>query len=197
VKKVKYLKYIMVFSLTLLLTLPVAATGNNSLWSNEAADMYEDRPEYEVGDIITVIINEDASAVQSANTNTSQSSSVEGEAGSGIFGFLKAFGLGYSDQGSAEGETQRTGTLEADITTQINEIMPNGNYQILGNKNIKINGEQQVIKLRGIIRAEDITLDNTISSQKVARADIEYEGQGVVADKQEPGIFKKVLNWFF
>ena len=191
------LKLIVILLLIFSINLPAIADGTNSLWSDEAAERYEDKPEYEIGDIITVIINEDASAIQSANTNTSQSSSVEGEAGSGIFDFFKAFGFGYSDEGSAEGETQRSGTLEADITTQIADIMPNGNYRIIGNKEIKINGEKQVIKLSGIIRSEDISLDNTVSSQKIANADIEYEGQGVVADKQEPGIFEKVLNWFF
>ena len=193
----RYIKYIVIFILILTITLPAAATGDNSLWSDEAADRYEDKPEYEKGDIITVIINEDANAVQSANTSTSQSSTVESEAGSGIFDFLKAFGFGYSDEGSAEGETQRSGALKADITTQITDIMSNGNYRIVGNKNIKINGEEQIIKLSGIIRPDDISLDNTVSSQKVADANIEYKGHGVVADKQEPGIFEKVLNWFF
>ena len=172
-------------------------SADNSLWSDEAAGKYEDRPDYQAGDIITVVIEENANAVQSANTSTSQSSSIEAEAGTGLFNFLKAFGVGYSDQGSADGETQRSGTLEADITTQIEEVLDNGNLRIIGSKKIKINGEEQIIKLSGVIRPEDVQLDNEISSQKVAEASIEYEGRGPVADKQEPGIFEKILNFFF
>ncbi len=171
--------------------------ANNSLWSDEAAGKYEDRPDYQAGDIITVLIEEDANAVQSANTSTSQSSSIEAQAGTGLFNFIKAFGLGYSDQGSADGQTQRSGTLEADITTQVEEVLDNGNLRIIGSKKIKINGEEQIIKLSGIIRPEDIKLDNEVSSQKVADASIEYEGRGPVAEKQEPGLFEKVLNFFF
>lgn len=182
----------MIFTLTNTL-----AAEDNSLWSDDSADIYKDRKEHEEGDIITVLIKEDASAIQSANTNTSQSSEVDAEAGFGILSFLKAFGFGYSDSGSADGETTRSGTLEADITTQITDIRENGNLKIKGTKNININGEKQAIKLTGVIRPKDIELDNTISSKNIANADIEYEGEGPVGDKQDPGVLKKFLNWIF
>ena len=170
---------------------------NSSLWSDESADIYKDRKEHVRGDIITVLIKEDANAIQSANTSTSQESDVDAQAGFGIFKFLKAFGFGYSDSGSADGQTSRSGILEADITTQIIEVYENGNLKISGKKNININGEKQSIKLTGIIRPEDITLDNTISSKKIADADIEYEGEGPVGDKQKTGIIEKLFNWIF
>ena len=193
------MKKILLLSLVIFSLIIMSNTvyANNSLWSDEAAGKYEDRPDYESGDIITVLIEEDANAVQSANTSTSQSSSVEAQAGTGLFDFIKSFGLGYSDEGSADGQTQRSGTLEANITTQVEEVLDNGNLRIIGSKKIKINGEEQVIKLSGVIRPEDIELDNEISSQKVADAGIEYEGAGPIAAKQEPGIFEKILNFFF
>ena len=178
------------------LTTAIAAEGN-SLWSDESGDIYKDRKEHEEGDIITVLIKEDANAIQSANTSTSQESEVDAEAGFGIFNFLKAFGFGYSDSGSADGQTSRSGTLEADITTQIVEIHESGNLKISGTKHININGEKQSIKLTGVIRPEDISLENTISSKNIADADIEYEGEGPVGDKQEPGVFEKFVNWIF
>ncbi len=192
--KRKFLIFMLIISI---ISFANVVSADNSLWSDKAAGKYEDRPDYQAGDIITVVIEEDANAVQSANTSTSQSSSIEAQAGTGFFDFLKAFGVGYSDQGSADGETQRSGILEADITTQIEEVLDNGNLRIIGSKKIKINGEEQIIKLSGIIRPEDVQLDNEISSQKVADASIEYEGRGPVADKQEPGIFEKILNFFF
>lgn len=188
-------KIVAIVLLIFLITIPVVA--DNSLWSDEAADMYKDQPEYSVGDIITVIIEEEASAIQSANTNTSQSSEVGAEAGTGFLDFLTGFGFGYSDSGSSDGSTERSGTLEADITTQITDLLPSGNYRIIGNKRIEINGEEQIIKLSGIIRPEDIELDNTISSEKIASAEIEYEGKGVVADKQKPGFLERFFNWIF
>ncbi|MGM0446156.1 MAG: flagellar basal body L-ring protein FlgH [Bacillota bacterium] len=175
----------------------VVFAEDNSLWSDDSADIYKDRKELNVGDIITVLIKEDANAIQSANTSTSQDSSVDADAGIGFLNFLKAFGFGYSDSGSADGQTTRSGTLEADITTQIVEINDTGNLKIEGNKNININGEKQNIKLTGTIRQKDISLDNTISSKNIAKADIEYQGDGPVGDKQKPGFLERLFNWIF
>ncbi|MFW6409455.1 MAG: flagellar basal body L-ring protein FlgH [Halanaerobiales bacterium] len=194
--KSKMFLFVILFLLVFCLAVPVYSE-DNSLWSDDAADAYKDRPDYEEGDIITVVIEEDANAVQSANTDTSQESNVEGEAGAGVFDFLPSFGFGYSDENGADGSTERSGTLEADITTQITDVMSNGNYQIVGSKTININGEEQVIKLTGVIRPEDVDRDNTITSQRLADAEIEYEGVGVVGDKQESGVIEKIMNWFF
>ena len=189
----KYLPIMVVFAL-LLYTLSAGAT---SIWDDEAASLYEDRSDFERGDIITVVIEEDASAMQSADTDASQEIGVEGEAGAGFLDFLPFFGAGYSDQQSADGQTQRSGTLEANITTQVEEVLPNGNMRVTGRKNIKINDEEQVIKLSGIVRPDDIDLDNTIDSTRVAEAQIEYEGQGIIGDKQQQGLITRLFNWLF
>ncbi len=182
----------------LLFSTNFVAYGSNSLWSDQAANLYQDQEiTFEIGDVITVIIEENTDAFQSANTSLSQGSSVDADAGTGIFDFIKGFGFSYSDEDGAEGETARRGQIRGDITTLITEAYPNGNFKIEGSKKITINGEDQVIKLSGIIRPEDITKENTIISKKVADASIELEGQGAIADKQKPNIFQRFLNWLF
>ena len=170
---------------------------SNSLWSEEQASMYRDKGDYEVGDLVTVLIEEDASAVQSAVSDSSKGSDIDVGAGSGILSFLNPFSFGYSGSESADGSTERAGTLEADITVTIEEVLDNGNFKIAGNKNIKINDETQKIKLTGIIRPSDIKADNTIESQLVAEPEIEYEGKGIVGDKQDRGIISRVFNFIF
>jgi len=188
-------KSIIIFSLILIFsTLSVSA---NSLWSDNSANFYQDFPEYEVGDIITVVIEEDASAIQSANTGTSQDSDYNSAGGSNILDFLPFFDFSYSDSESADGQTQRSGTLEADITTKIMEIDENGNLEIEGRKQVKINGETQTIILSGVIRAEDVNFENEISSKRVASANVEYEGEGPIGDKQESGLLTKLFNFIF
>ena len=177
-------------------SLTVAAT---SLWSDHASNIYQDEEKkgYQVGDVITVIIVEDADAVQSANTVTSQGSSASAGTGLGIFDFITNFGFDYNDADDAAGQTQRSGTIKADITTLITEKFSTGNFMISGSKTIRINGEEQLIKLAGIIRPEDISPANTILSTRVADARIEFEGKGVVTEKQRPNIFQRILNWIF
>ncbi|MGM0500165.1 MAG: flagellar basal body L-ring protein FlgH [Bacillota bacterium] len=188
-------KTIIIFSLILIFSsLSVSA---DSLWSDNSANIYQDFPDYEVGDIITVVIEEDASAIQSANTGTSQDSNYNSEGGTNILDFLPFFDFSYSDSESADGQTQRSGTLEADITTKVIEIDENGNLEIEGRKQVKINGETQTIILSGVIRAEDVNFENEISSKRVASANVEYEGEGPIGDKQESGILTKLFNFIF
>ncbi len=187
-------KSIIIISLILLFSSTVSA---NSLWSDNSANFYQDFPDYEVGDIITVVIEEDASAIQSANTGTSQDSNYNSEGGTNILDFLPFFDFSYSDSESADGQTQRSGTLEADITTKIIEIDENGNLEIEGRKQVKINGETQTIILSGVIRAEDVNFENEISSKRVASANVEYEGEGPIGDKQESGLLTKLFNFIF
>ncbi|MFW6386609.1 MAG: flagellar basal body L-ring protein FlgH [Bacillota bacterium] len=186
----------LITALIVIFTFPVFAE-EGSLYSEESGEIYSDRPEYEEGDIITIDIEEDSNAIQSANTSTSQSSEIEAEAGTGLFDFLQGLGFGYSDSGDSDGETERSGTLEADITTEITRILDTGNYRIEGTKNIKINGEDQEVKLSGVIRPEDVSLDNSVDSEKIADVDIEYSGRGVVADKQRAGLLERLFNWIF
>ena len=188
--------FIIILSFLLILS-TAGVAASNSLWSEESADMYEDRKAFKKGDIITVTISENASAIQSANTDSSQSSSVGAGGGTGLMNFLESFGLEYSDEDSADGQTGRQGTFEADITTQIVEIKENGNFKIEGEKKITINEEEQILTLAGVIRPEDISLENNISSRKVAQAEIGYKGKGPIAHKQKQGILSWLLGWIF
>lgn len=192
-----YLDKFKIFSIILLVVFLAAPTAAaESLWSDNSKDLYQDYPDYEMGDIITVVIEEDASAIQSANSDASQDSNYNAESG-GLLDFIPFFDFSYSDSESADGQTQRSGTLQADITTQVVELKGNGNLKIQGTKRVKINGEIQTIILEGVIRPQDINFDNEVSSKRVSNANIEYEGEGVVGDKQDPGLLTRLFNFIF
>ena len=190
----KKIKIVSIVILIVLLSASLAAA--ESLWSDNSKDLYQDYPDYEMGDIITVVIEEDASAIQSANSEAGQDSNYNAESG-GLLDFIPFFDFSYSDSESADGQTQRSGTLQADITTQVVDIKKNGNLKIKGKKRVKINGEIQTIILEGVIRPQDIDFDNEVSSKRVSSANIEYEGEGVVGDKQDPGLLTRLFNFIF
>ena len=192
-----YLNKFKIISILLIIVFLLSSSAAaESLWSDNSKGLYQDYPDYEEGDIITVVIEEDASAIQSANSDASQGSDYNAE-GAGLLDFIPFFDFSYSDSESADGQTQRSGTLEADITTQVVELRENGNLKIQGTKRVKINGEIQTIILEGVIRPQDINFDNEVSSKRVSNANIEYEGEGVVGDKQDPGLLTKLFNFIF
>ncbi len=185
-----------ILSVLLIIICLSSGVAAESLWSDNSKDLYQDYPDYIMGDIITVVIEEDASAIQSANSDASQGSNYNAQGG-GLLDFIPFFDFSYSDSESADGQTQRSGTLQADITTEVVEIRENGNLKIQGKKRVKINGEIQTILLEGVIRPQDINFDNEVSSKRVSNANIEYEGEGVAGDKQEPGVLTKLFNFIF
>jgi len=183
-----------IFSALLLLNNNVQA---NSLWNDNSESLYTDDKANEVGDLLTIIIQENTTASQQASTDAAQSSQANVGAGTGILNFIKAFGVNQSDTNSATGSTSRSGSLDTKITVQIVEVLPNGNFKISGKKHITINSEKQEVEMTGIVRPDDISADNTIDSTYVADVNIHYEGKGAIGDKQRPGIINRILDWFF
>ena len=181
-----------------------------SLWSEVSGiTLYPDRRARKGGDIVTVRIVEDPEAKLNANTKTSRSSSIDAQLK--VLGYMKALaeknsrlaqnpgtddlikaGLGSSFDG--QGSSNRDGHVKAYISAVVVSVLPNGNLYINGKREVKVNNETQYITLSGIIRPEDISPSNEISSTYVADARITYSGIGPVADKQKPGWLGRIID---
>ena len=72
----------------------------------------------------------------------------------------------------------------------------NGNLLIRGEQDIEVNNEKQRIALTGLVRPEDITPDNTVASWRIANADIDFVGKGILARKQSPSLLTKLFDLF-
>jgi flagellar L-ring protein precursor FlgH len=191
-------------------TPPRAAEG--SLWSDvSGVDLFSDSRARKVGDIVTVRIVEDPEAELNANTKTSRSSGVSASTLK-FLGYMQALaeknsrlaqnpgtdnlfaarlGMDFDGKGSSD----RDGHVKAFIAAVVERVLPNGNLYINGKREIKVNNEMQFITISGIIRPEDISPTNEISSTYVASARILYAGKGPVADKQKPGWLGRVVDY--
>src|SRR5690625_1434465 len=169
-----------------------------SLW-NSAQSMYSDQKARSVGDLVTLIIVEQAQASQSASTNTGSDGKVQVGpiALADIVPVIPPISAGGSDSAAARGSTTRGGSLNARMTAKVVEVLPNGNLVIEGRQTIIVNNEEQVIVVSGQVRSKDVAPDNTVLSTFVADATIRYEGTGPVGDKQNPGLLTRLFNWLF
>jgi flagellar L-ring protein precursor FlgH len=169
-----------------------------SLWTT-GGSLFVDNRATTVGDIVTVIIREQASASKEATTSTGRSTSASADITS-LFGLesnianlnsnidpANLISAGYTNDFQGSGSTTREVDLTATITTQVIEVLPNGNMRISGSKSVMVNHEKQLINLSGIIRQQDITPNNEIDSRYILDANIMYSGKGVIDDKQRPG----------
>lgn len=171
-----------------------------SLWSAEAKSLYSATPKnWQVGDLVVVIIVEQATATQSAGTEAQKTSGLDAELDLNVGIPLEAADADLSGGNGlkASGKTVRGGTLRAQITAQVMAVLPNGCLHIEGRQKILVNGEQQEISLAGIVRQQDISRDNTVLSTLIADAEITYKGVGVIADKQTQGLITRFWNWLF
>jgi flagellar L-ring protein FlgH len=176
-------------------------TGEGSLWSPQfPLNYYADVKARNVGDLITINIVESAKASKNATTTTSRDSGLNAS-WAGVFEKLAGTWVGtdhsvsFGTSHDGKGETTRTSSLNAYITAQVVEVMPNSNLLIRGSRQVQVNNETQFIFVQGLVRPEDISANNIILSTFIADARIELTGEGVVSDKQRVGWLTRILDY--
>jgi flagellar L-ring protein precursor FlgH len=178
--------------------------ASGSLWQASSSGLAEDVKARRRGDIVTVVISEQASASKQASTGTSRASTLSagmpnllGLEKTPVKGWMDLANLlnaSFSSKFDGSGSTSRAETLQATISTKVVEALPNGNLMIEGRRNVKVNNEDQIIVLTGTVRARDVNADNTVSSSLIADARINYSGKGIISDRQKPGWLMNVLD---
>ncbi len=151
-----------------------------------------DKKAYLIGDLLTVIVLETSNAQTSADLSSSKDIKTALEASYNKHAQDVAFGL--RGDGRAAAKTARNGKIKAALTVQITGVLSNGSYCIEGNQQIKINGELQTIHLRGFVRQEDISTQNTVLSTRLANAIITYSGDGSVSNSQRHNYIYQLLS---
>jgi flagellar L-ring protein precursor FlgH len=164
------------------------------------ASWLSDRLPIRVGDILTIVVDEQTAAServsqvatsdrdQSATASASLSTSPLSGSGSG------GFGTGLDANSSDVGEAGRQGGLTAVLSVRVMEVEPNGVLHIEGSKEVSVDGREQEITLSGYVRSEDVLATNLVLSSRVAEATISYKGKKIGPKK---GIIGKILSIFW
>ncbi len=182
-------------------TLQPPPTASGSLYQAAYSNgLYLDQQARRVGDIITVIFEESYQSSKSAETSSDKSSSNSVGAGTilGVTPGWKNLNLGIetnSDRSfSGTGEADRSNSLSGQISVSVAEVLPNGILRIRGEKWLTLSEGDEYIRIAGLIRPQDITPDNTVSSSKVADARISFGGRGNLNNSTKQGWGDKILN---
>jgi flagellar L-ring protein precursor FlgH len=197
-----------------------APVSDGSLWSANAGSIFTDVKAYHPGDIVLVSVDQTNTASKSAETDTSRDSSFTASINhflgledkiNGVTGYTKDSGVKKSSASwspvnlvdastknafTGKGSTDRSDSLAATVSAVVTEVLPNGNLVIYGHQAVTVNQECSMLTVQGIVRPADIAADNTVESDRLANADIQFTGSGVMSDKQHPGWATRVLDWF-
>lgn len=181
--------------------LPLPGTFADSIWERTSTSPYSVSKSFRVGDIITIMVLESTSAVQKAGTDTNVNDNLSTtldhtitRLGVDPSNYLKATaGNTYRGLGS----TTRTSNVTAKIAAVVVKVMANGNLMIAGEHRVEVNNEVQTLRISGMVRPKDVSLQNTVYSYQVAGADVSVQGKGVVGEAESPGVFTRFFNWIF
>lgn len=172
-----------------------------SLWADAAEGtsygIFADRKAHNVGDTLTIVISEKTTTTQTKSRKNGKSASTTLNAGTGIFDFLTSASAGASDSWKADGSAKDSSNFSGNIAVTVVEVQPNGNMIVEGTQSIWQNKDEHKITLRGIVRRDDVTYENTVPSTKVADATVRFDGKGPLNAKQRQGILTQILNILF
>lgn len=175
--------------------LPAAAEAQLYQQNNWAA-MASDRRATAVGDILTVIVLENNNASNTVQTGTNRNTQIGGNISAGSNNALnESASLGLRGQFDGAGQTSRAGRMVAQISVRVEQVYPNGDLGIAGASALNIGNERTNIRIRGRVRAADITGTNTILSGRIADAQIDYEGRGFASRSARPGILQRIFGF--
>lgn len=181
---------------------PVAELpADGSLFSAASSrDLFGDPKARRVGDILTVTLAESTQATKSSSTTTSKDTAADIGAPT-ILGRIStanqkplSFGLDGTRSFDGKGDSSQSNALTGSITVTVAQRLSNGALVIRGEKWLNINQGQELVRISGIVRPEDIGPDNTVLSSRVADARIAYTGRGTLAEANTQGWLSRFFN---
>ncbi len=191
-----------------LLTLQFGTVAADSLWkegTTRPVSIFADKKARAVGDILTILIQENNGTTRQNNTTTSKKAAVDASissflyspAASGLLtraGTLPALKYSSGNDFNGGGAINNQETITARLSVRVIDVLPNGNLVIEGRRQTAFSGEKQDAILRGTVRADDVAANNTVFSYNIADASIQFISKGTITDSQNKGWFTRVWD---
>lgn len=171
----------------------------NSLWHTGGRAFFQDQRASRVGDILTVIVTiNDQAQLQNETKRSRDNSNSAGV--TNLLGFeshlhnwfpkavdpTSLVDTNSTLANDGKGTIARQEQIDMRIAATIIQVLPNGNLVVAGKQQVGVNFDMRELNIRGIIRPQDISSDNTITYDQIAEARIEYGGRGSISDVQQP-----------
>lgn len=188
----------------------VAKKQPNSLWSSDRQAFFKDQRASDVGDILTVLINiQDEAELENETERTRNST--EGAQAPALLGVESHLAqvlpeavnpanlaeLGSDSSYTGEGTIEREEDITIRLAAIVTQILPNGNFVIHGKQEARVNYEKRVVMIDGVIRPQDVSINNTINHDQIAEARIAYGGTGDLTEVQQPRYGQQLYDIVF
>ena len=188
---------------------PLTSNANRpvtgGIYSNRPSDSWFGRGRnYQVGDLITVLLNESTQAARSQNSDISrESKNTATPPGlntqvSKLNPIFQGVDLSQSKVDSkGKGTADQKASLAGSVTVTVVDILANGNLVVRGEKKLGLAEGTEVIQVSGVIRPQDVGPNGTVQSLRLANAQIAYRGTGDLANATKVGWGTSLLHKFW
>jgi flagellar L-ring protein precursor FlgH len=163
---------------------PGSTYAGGGILTDLAADLHARN----VGDLVTIVVLDQASATSQGVTTQQRTSSANSSISS-LFGVKSPHNalnnlanMSGSQQLNGQGTTSRQTTVSTTVSGRVLKVLPNGDLIVEGAKLIAINSEFQTVSFRGIVRPVDLSNGNSVNSNQVENLEVRINGRGVVND---------------
>lgn len=188
----------------------VETREKNSLWASNRQTFFKDQRAATVGDILTVTLDiKDKAELDNSSRRTRASS--EGAKLPALLGYEQKLvellpdganaanlaELGATSSSTGSGTVDREEKIKMKLAATVTQVLPNGNLVIQGRQEVRVNFEKRILELAGVIRPQDVGIDNAISYEKIAEARVSYGGKGQMTDVQQPRYGQQVYDILF
>jgi flagellar L-ring protein precursor FlgH len=177
-------------------------TTPGAVWSpsSRLTDLGRDLRASQVNDVVTIVVSESINAVATGGSTSQRTSSANASISSlagkpsPVGALANLAGLSGDQKLNGQGTTTRASTLNATLTARVVRVLPGGLLLVEGDKSIQVNSEQQVIAVRGVIRAVDVSTANTVASTQIANMEVRVNGKGIVGDAiRRPNLLYRLM----
>ncbi|MFO7787551.1 MAG: flagellar basal body L-ring protein FlgH [Halospina sp.] len=170
---------------------------NGSIYQNSRQhNLFGDSKALNVGDVVTVELEESTSASKTSNTSIAKDSETGIEAPSVLGQEDLGVGTDVSQDRQFDGEADadQSNQLSGSITVTVVDVMPNGVLRVRGEKWLTLTQGKEYVRVSGLIRQQDIGSDNRVNSNRIADARISYGGTGDFDQSNRMGWLTRFFN---
>lgn len=163
-----------------------------------------DRREYQVGDVITVLVSEAtlATATKSQTGSDQQTrnndiSITPPKIGTSSLPAIDGdMSMGKNSSSKQNGDAKRGVSFRGDISVRVVSVDKSGLLQIKGTKSVDVDKNKQQLAFSGWVRPEDINMQNLVASERVADAALTYQLSGNLG-KTRGGLIGRLITVFW
>ena len=184
----------------------------DSLWAPQfRISLVADKKASAVGDIVTVVVQESNSTTKDSSTSSSRKSTVDSSISSFLYspgasslltrptksaagGTFPAMNMASSSDFQGGGKINNTESINTRFGVRVVDVLPNRNLIVEGLRQTSFAGDSRTVILRGTVRPNDISPDNTVLSYNLADVSITFKDSGAISSSQKKGWFGRVWD---